>query len=109
MIAQYAQMMDEIAYCETHSGLLMVALFFALHRLSLLRRTRLVIPFISSDSVLAAELALWAKLAFVDKPLSVFVLETEHKQTKVALRNCVSSQPKIQDSILKARFTWHAL
>src|SRR5262245_11497263 len=38
-IEQYAQMMEELAYCETHSdGLLMVAYLFALHRLSLLRR-----------------------------------------------------------------------
>ena len=76
-IGQYAQMMEELAYCETHSdGLLMVAYLFALHRLSLLRRTRLVMPFISSDFVLAAELALWGKLAFVDKSLGVFVRDT---------------------------------
>jgi glycosyltransferase involved in cell wall biosynthesis len=76
-IEQYAQMMDELAYCETHSdGLFMVAYSFALHRLSLLRRTRLVMPFISSDYVLAAELALWGKLAFVNKPLSTFVRDT---------------------------------
>jgi GT2 family glycosyltransferase len=76
-IEQYAQMMDELAYCETHSdGLFMVAYLFALHRLSLLRRTRLLMPFISSDYVLAAELALWGKLAFVNKPLSVFVRDT---------------------------------
>ena len=76
-IEQYAQMMDELAYCETHSdGLFMVAYSFALHRLSLLRRTRLLMPFISSDYVLAAELALWGKLAFVNKPLGVFVRDT---------------------------------
>jgi glycosyltransferase involved in cell wall biosynthesis len=76
-IEQYAQMMEELAYCETHSdSLFMIAYLFALHRLSLLRRTRLVMPFISSDFVLAAELALWGKLAFVDKPLSVFLRET---------------------------------
>ena len=76
-IEQYAQMMEELAYCETHSdGLLMVAYLFALHRLSLLRRTRLVMPFISPDYVLAAELALWGKLAFVNKPLGVFVRDT---------------------------------
>ena len=76
-IEQYAQMMEELAYCETHSdGLFMVAYLFALHRLSLLRRTRLVMPFISSDYVLAAELALWGKLAFVNKPLGVFVRDT---------------------------------
>jgi glycosyltransferase involved in cell wall biosynthesis len=76
-IEQYAQMMDELAYCETHSdGLFMVAYLFALHRLSLLRRTRLLMPFISSDYVLAAELALWGKLAFVNKPLGAFVRDT---------------------------------
>lgn len=76
-IEQYAQMMEELAYCETHSdGLFMVAYLFALHRLSLLRRTRLAMPFISFDIVLAAELALWGKLAFVNKPLGVFVRDT---------------------------------
>jgi glycosyltransferase involved in cell wall biosynthesis len=76
-IEQYAQMMEELAYCETHSdGLIMVAYMFALHRLSLLRRTRLIMPFISSDFVLAAELALWGKLAFVNKPLGAFVSDT---------------------------------
>jgi len=74
---QYAQMMEELAYCETHSdGLFMIAYTNALHRLSLLRRTRLVMPFISSDFVLAAELALWGKLAFVNKPLSAFGCDT---------------------------------
>ena len=76
-LEQYAQMMEELAYCETHSdGLFMVAYLFALHRLSLLRRTRLVMPFISSDYVLAAELAMWGKLAFVNKPLGVFAPDT---------------------------------
>ena len=72
-LGQYRCMMDELAYCETHSdGLAMVRYEYGLHRLSLLRRTRLVMPFICSDYVLAAELALFGRIAALDASLSRF-------------------------------------
>jgi hypothetical protein len=74
-LEQYRQMMDELAYCETHSdGLIMIAYVYGFHRLSLLRLTRLIMPFISSDYVLTAELALFGQLAKCDKSLSTFTL-----------------------------------
>jgi glycosyltransferase involved in cell wall biosynthesis len=75
-LEQYRQMMDELTYCETQGGLFMIAYEYAFHRTSLLRRTRLVLPFISSDYVLAAELALFGRLAFLDAPLGTFTLGT---------------------------------
>jgi glycosyltransferase involved in cell wall biosynthesis len=74
-LEQYRQMMDELAYCETHSdGLMMIAYEYGLHRTALLRRTRLELPFISSDYVLAAELALFGRLVQLDRHLSRFTL-----------------------------------
>jgi glycosyltransferase involved in cell wall biosynthesis len=74
-LEQYRQMMDELAYCETHSdGLMMIAYEYGFHRSSLLRKTRLVMPFISSDYVLAAELALSGRLVMLDAALSQFTL-----------------------------------
>jgi glycosyltransferase involved in cell wall biosynthesis len=74
-LTQYRQMMDELAYCETHSdGFTMVAYQYGFHRLELLRRTRLMMPFISADYVLAAELALFGQLVALDAPLSRFTL-----------------------------------
>jgi len=74
-VEQYRQMMDELAYCETHNdGLLMVAYTYGLHRTSLLRKTRLVMPFISSDYVLVAELSLVGRLVHLEEALSTFTL-----------------------------------
>jgi glycosyltransferase involved in cell wall biosynthesis len=74
-LGQYRCMMDELAYCETHSdGLTMVRYQYGFHQLSLLRRTRLLMPFISADYVLAAELALFGRIASIDAPLSRFTL-----------------------------------
>jgi glycosyltransferase involved in cell wall biosynthesis len=74
-LEQYRQMMDELAYCETHSdGLVMIAYEYGFHRTELLRKTRLVMPFISSDYVLAAELALSGRLVQLDVALSQFTL-----------------------------------
>jgi glycosyltransferase involved in cell wall biosynthesis len=81
-LQQYRQMMHELAYCETHSdGYFMVAYEYGLHRVDLLRRTRLELPFISSDYVLAAELSLFGRLAFLDEPLSRFVVSTSPEST----------------------------
>ena len=68
-------MMDELAYCDTHSdGLAMVRYQYGLHRLFLLRRICLMMPFISADYVLAAELALFGRIVAVDDALSRFTL-----------------------------------
>ena len=68
-------MMDELAYCETHNdGFMMIAYEYGLHRLALLRKTRLVMPYISSDYVFAAELALFGRLFKLDTTLSQFAL-----------------------------------
>jgi glycosyltransferase involved in cell wall biosynthesis len=101
-VMQYAQMMEELAYCETHGdGLFMIAYEYGFHRLSLLRKTRLVLPFISSDYVLAAELALWGKLEFLNKHLSVFVLSAAATGTTA---NFISWNPyRIQHMLSPAR------
>ena len=76
-LQQYREMMDELAYCETHSdGLLMIVYEYGFHRLELLRKTRLVMPFISSDYVFAAELSLFGRLVKLDESLSEFTLST---------------------------------
>lgn len=74
-LQQYRCMMDELAYCETHSdGLTMVRYQYGLHRLVLLRKTRLMMPFISADYVLAAELALFGRIVAIEATLSRFTL-----------------------------------
>jgi len=74
---QYREMMTELAYCETHDdGLFMCAYVYGLHRLSLLRKTRCILPFISSDYVLSAELALAGRLVELDELLSYFTIST---------------------------------
>lgn len=81
-LLRYRQMMEELAYCETHDdGLFMVPYEYGLHRLELLRKTRLELPFISSDYVLVAELALWGRLAEIDEPLSRFAISTRSEST----------------------------
>lgn len=76
-LRQYREMMDELAYCEAHSdGLLMIVYEYGFHRTELLRKTRLVMPFISSDYVLAAELALSGRLVRLPEALSRFTLST---------------------------------
>ena len=85
---QYRAMMRELAYCETHDdGLFMVAYEYGFHRLELLRRTRLELPFVSSDYVLAAELSLWGQLATIDRPLSTFTLGTSAAGTSANFTN----------------------
>jgi glycosyltransferase involved in cell wall biosynthesis len=81
-LKQYRDMMDELAYCETHGdGFMMIAYEYGLHRLDLLRKTRLVQPYISSDYVLAAELALWGQLVKLDLPLASYTLSTSASST----------------------------
>jgi len=76
-LEQYREMMEELAYCETHGdGLLMIVYEYGFHRTALLRKTRLVMPFISSDYVLAAELALFGRLVRIPETLSRFTLST---------------------------------
>jgi len=79
---QFREMMDELTYCDTHAdGLLMIAYLYGMHRTGLLRRTRLLMPFISSDHVLAAELSLFGRLVEIDRPLSSFTLGTSQHGT----------------------------
>jgi hypothetical protein len=81
-LEQYRQMMTELAYCETHSdGLMMILTQYGLHRTALLRKTRLIMPFISSDIVLSAELALFGQLKQIEETRSQFTLSTSPTST----------------------------
>lgn len=81
-VVQYRQMMEELAYCETHNdGLLMVAYEYGLHRTDLLKMTRLVGRYVSSDYVLAAELSLWGRLVHVNEPCNRFFLSSSKSGT----------------------------
>jgi hypothetical protein len=81
-LEQYRQMMTELAYCETHGdGLMMILTQYGLHRSELLRRTRLIMPFISSDCVLSAELALFGQLQQIEETRSQFTLSTSPAST----------------------------
>jgi hypothetical protein len=53
-----------------------VAYVYAFHRRARLLKTRLLMPFVSSDYVLAAELALAGQLVQYDRRLSTFTLST---------------------------------
>jgi glycosyltransferase involved in cell wall biosynthesis len=105
-LEQYLQMMDELAYCELHSGgadswwkvmpLIMCAYLYALHRRALLLKTRLILPCLGADYVLAAELALHGKLLQLDEALCSFTVD-------LSRRDSTSNwNPKASQHMLKA-------
>jgi glycosyltransferase involved in cell wall biosynthesis len=80
-LTQHRQMMDEIAYCERSGGLVFLASTYGFHRRTRLLHTRLMLPFISSDLVLAGELALWGRIVKLDEPLNNFTLSESDAST----------------------------
>jgi glycosyltransferase involved in cell wall biosynthesis len=86
-LTQHSQMMDEVAYCERYGGALFLAYVYGFHRRNLLLRTRLLLPFIWSDSVLAGELSLWGRLLKLDEALNNFTSSESEASTTANIVN----------------------